>query len=261
MIIGVAMVRNEIDVIEGVVRHMAAELDHLIVADNGSTDGTRNVLDKLAQTLPLTVSDDPEVGYYQSRKMTDLAGQAGRNGATWVVPFDADELWTAPGRRVADELATVDGDVVAAEVFNHYCTALDRQDTDPFEAMVWRSTTPLPLPKVAFRWRTGAVVEQGNHGVVLPGHAVRAGVRLQVRHFPYRSAGQFVSKARQGSAAYAATDLPDYMGAHWRMYGRALDEHGEQAMHDWFRQHFWHVAPRLSGLVKDPADYRRWENR
>ena len=30
---------------------------------------------------------------------------------------------------------------------------------------------------------------------------------------------QFVSKVRNGAAAYAATDLPPEAGAHWRQYG------------------------------------------
>ena len=41
---GVSMVRDEADVIEGTLRHMADEVDELIVADNGSVDGTTDIL-------------------------------------------------------------------------------------------------------------------------------------------------------------------------------------------------------------------------
>src|SRR4051812_46619587 len=92
------MVKDEADVIEGTIRHMADEVDQLLVADNGSTDGTRDILVKLALELQFTVVDDPDPGYEQSRKMSALAELAASHGATWIVPFDADELWLAEDR-------------------------------------------------------------------------------------------------------------------------------------------------------------------
>jgi glycosyltransferase involved in cell wall biosynthesis len=252
---GVAMVKDEADVIEGTLRHMAGEVDFLIVADNGSTDGTRDILHSL--DLPLLVLDDPEPGYEQSRKMSALAARAGQQGAQWIVPFDADELWVA-----ADRLKTIldplDANVATARLFNHFATAVDPEGTDPFRTIIWRQQQPAQLSKVAFRWEPGAVIHQGNHGVTL--HQSRVADVLEVRHFPYRSAEQFVRKARNGAAAYRATDLPVTEGAHWRAYGDLLDRYGEEALHDVFRTHFWFLSPTDSGLVRDPAAYLRWEN-
>ncbi len=81
---------------------------------------------------------------------------------------------------------------------------------------------------------------------------------LQVRHFPYRSAAQFVRKAITGAAAYACTDLPPDQGAHWRAYGEIAERHGTEALADVFREHFWFRSPTDSGLVHDPAPYMRW---
>jgi glycosyltransferase involved in cell wall biosynthesis len=67
------MVKDEADVIEGTIRHMADEVDQLIVADNGSTDGTRDILDKLAIDLPLTRRRRPGPGYRSPQKMSALA--------------------------------------------------------------------------------------------------------------------------------------------------------------------------------------------
>jgi hypothetical protein len=114
-----------------------------------------------------------------------------------------------------------------------------------------------PLPKVAFRWQDGAVIHQGNHGVTLPTAASSVG-GLEVRHFPYRSVEQFVRKARNGAAAYAATDLPVDVGAHWRSYGELLERYGEEVLHDVFRRHFWFLSPADAGMVLDPAPYCRW---
>jgi glycosyltransferase involved in cell wall biosynthesis len=96
------MVRDEADIIEGTLRHMADEVDHLIVADNLSSDGTRDILDTLAKDLPLTVVDDPDPGYTQSAKMSALAERAAvEQRASWIVPFDAedDPRWLRSPRR------------------------------------------------------------------------------------------------------------------------------------------------------------------
>ena len=258
-VFGVSMVRDEADVIAGTLRHMADEVDYIIVADNGSTDGTRDILYDLAGQLPLMVLEDPETGYFQSEKMTALASAAADQGAEWIVPFDADELWVWNGDTIRNELAARECNVIHAHLYNHFPTAVDIDDPDPFRSIIWRQTSPGALPKVAFRWERGAVVHQGNHGVTLPSKmSVDQG--LEIRHFPYRSAEQFVRKARNGAEAYKATDLPVEVGAHWRSYGDILERHGEQVLVDEvFRRWFWAVSPVDMGWIPDPAPYMRWQ--
>lgn len=254
----VSMVRDEADVIVGTLRHMAEEgLDGIIVADNRSVDGTRDLLADLARDLPLVVVDDPDPAYLQSHKMTYLARLAAERGATWIVPFDADELWLFQGDRIGLELQRCDADVVTAELRNYFPSAIDPEGTDPFRTIRWRQRDRAPLPKVAFRWETNCIIHQGNHGVTRPSGG-KAIAGLTVCHFPYRSAEQFVRKARNGAAAYAATDLPPDVGAHWRGYGEILERGGEGALHDVFREYFWELSPADAGLVLDPAPYRRW---
>lgn len=258
---GVSMVKDEADVIEGCLRHMAGEVDWLLVADNGSTDGTREILDKLSRELQLVVVDDPDPAYYQSAKMTALADKAYAEGARWIVPFDADEVWTAP-TRLADYLTSLEPwqTVCSAILHNHLRTAVDPPDPDPFRSMVWRGGGS-PLPKVAVRWEPGCVIEQGNHGAQHPRGANDYLPTLTVCHFPARSAEQFTRKSLNGAAAYAATDgLPEDMGAHWRSYGQLVDTHGPEVLGDVFREHWWYLSPTDAGLVHDPAPYRRWES-
>lgn len=259
-VVGVSMVKDEADVIDGVIRHMADEVDHLLVADNGSTDGTREILDELARDLPLTVVDDPDPAYYQAVKVTALANRAyAELGAVWIVPFDADELWYATDR-VSTVLRSVPTTFTyaTATLWNHYPTSIDEWDISPFKAMTWRSPTPGALPKVAIRWQAGASVSQGNHGCGHPHGLNLAPHALALRHFPYRSETQFISKARNGAAAYKLTDLPADQGNHWRAYGEILDRHGPQALADVYREHFYYLSPTDSGLVHDPAPFLRW---
>src|SRR5260370_17706825 len=74
---GVAMVRNEADVIEAFVRHNLGVLDGLAIADHGSLDGTSEILASLqAEGLPLRVGKAAEAAFFQSRHMTGLAREA-----------------------------------------------------------------------------------------------------------------------------------------------------------------------------------------
>lgn len=253
------MVKDEADIIEGSTRHMARELDHLIIADNGSTDGTREILDELAREFPLTVVDDPDPAYYQGRKMTRLAAMAGDMGAEWVVPFDADELYSATGARVADALAGVRGNVVCTLPFSHRPTPIDPSGVDPFRSMVWRNPVGDRLVKVVFRWERGAEIRQGNHSVALPS-GVRAGdVGLTLRHFPVRSLEQFLCKTINGHAAYRLTNLPESEGDHWRRNGRTFERGGAEALRRVYETEHLVSDPASCGLVRDPAPYRPWK--
>ncbi len=238
------MVKDEGDVVEGTMLRMLGQVDAVIVADNGSTDGTREILDELAASHPLQVRDDPEVGYYQSQKMSALAAEAARQGASFVVPFDADEVWHSPQGRVADVLADQAPTlaVAAAPILNYVAAADDDPDLPPLERLRWRRREALGLPKVACRAALPVTIEQGNHGAHWPTEIVHG--LLEVHHFPYRSAEQFLSKVRNGAAAYEATDLPRSTGQHWREYGELLEREGPEAVEAWFRQHF---------LIDDPT--------
>ena len=251
---GISMMRDEADVARQVVSHMLGQVDAVIVADNGSTDGTRDILDE----LPVQVVDDPDRAYWQSAKMTRLAHLAGEHGATWVVPFDADELWHSPGgQRIGDVLNSLAPEFLIAEaaVYDHVTSSLDDPaEADPFRRIGWRRNDPLPLPKVACRVRPDLVVDAGNHAATYSLAAPRYRGLLSVRHFPYRSADQFIRKARNGAAAYAATDLPETVGAHWRAYGRILDESGEEALAGVYREWFHLPDPQnTAGVIFDPA--------
>ena len=93
----VGIVRDEADIVETVIRNLLAQgVERVVIADNLSTDATASVLERLAGSLPVTVLSDRLAAHYQAEKTTLLARAAARAGAGWVLPFDADEVWTAP---------------------------------------------------------------------------------------------------------------------------------------------------------------------
>lgn len=246
MIAAVTMVRDELDVLPSTLANMVEQVDLVVVADNGSTDGTRQFLRSMASDR-LVVLDDPDPRYLQSEKMTRLAHLAGSRGASWVVPFDADEWWYSPFGRIADVLEPIADQwlTVRAPVFDHVATAQDPDVADPVARMGWRRTEANPLPKVAARIRPDLVIEQGNHGARFDGGATVFDPVLVVRHFPYRSVDQLVRKVRNGAAAYRAAgdELPPTFGAHWRQWGDLLDAQGEPAIAELFRTWYWRADP------------------
>src|SRR4051794_2278118 len=95
-LVGALVVRNAADIVRvTVLHHLVLGLDAVLVADNGSTDGTRKALARLAEERPVTVLDRPGA-YDQIALMDELIGVARADGADWVVPFDADEFLVCP---------------------------------------------------------------------------------------------------------------------------------------------------------------------
>lgn len=237
------MFKNEEDVADVVLRHLfASGVDHVIVADNLSDDRTPHILNDLQATgFPLTIVEDRVLAYDQAGKMSRLARQAYEIGATWVLPFDADEIWygvdpaTGEACRISDALSHVDPEiqVIRAPGWDHI-------GPGPFSP--YRRQQQQQLAKVAFRSHPDVRLHMGNHDVTLPGPSIIG--PLAFRHFQYRSLEQMTRKLRQGREAYEASDIHPMHGTHWRAGGLKTDD--ELAAD-------WESLCSEDGLVFDPA--------
>jgi glycosyltransferase involved in cell wall biosynthesis len=263
---GVSMVRNEEDIIGYTLSHMIASgMDGLVVSDNLSNDGTRKILYTMALTskIPIVIVDDKDEGYRQSQKMTALAKIAKDHGASWIVPFDADELWypymVNGVVNLGDAIRNSCHPVIGVPVWHHFDTGLDDlSDKNPFTRMRWRQGGPASISKVCFKWFLGVTIWQGNHGIwdinqrPVPGENIGIGIR----HMPYRGADRLIKKSIIGAAAYAAApELNPDFGLHWREYGRIIAEGGEEAGRELYHRLFYFENPGGS-LIYDPAPYR-----
>ena len=193
MIVGICSVRNEVGIVGSSLRHLLEQgIDHVIVSDANSTDGTRDLLWSFGDAV--TVYTDDSFPFIQEAEMTFLASKAGEMGTEWVVPFDADEFpYAVDGGTVAEALRSVPAGVAKLfmRVYRHH--DWDRREVE-FE-------TPR---KVVFRWTEGATLTPGQHDVSV--YPEGSPDLLAVRELKYRDFDHFRAKI----AAHLETMRPEW---------------------------------------------------
>jgi hypothetical protein len=203
--VGIATAKNEIDIIEAFVRHTLAFVDQLVVLDNGSTDGTLDILRGLVKEgLPLEVVEDAAPGYYQSQRMTRLMREfaCGRYRADWVVALDADEFLVVPeGGSLIPPGAGADRPVAVPWRTYVATTEDDKSERNPVERIRHRRVTESPqrvkvVVPAQLAAAPAAIIRMGNHGVLLDEIEVEAlpAGGTYLAHFPSRSPGQSLAK-------------------------------------------------------------------
>jgi len=271
------MVKNEAGIIGYNLCHLIASgVDLLLVADNGSTDGTQDVVSRVAKASgdAVRLIDYPTRGYYQSVVITDIYRRAVGLGAGWVLPFDADELLVSKGRALGDELGLLPADKpVAVKLYDHLPTNRDAKagNANPFLRWRYRRSQASQLRKVIVpNLGPGLEITQGNHGARLDGLDLTPFESdiIEMRHFRfYGGFESYASGAIERLEAYERTDLPESMGAHWREYGRTAREQGIHALANHLREKFFidldesgQINLRTGAradMVYDPAPYAR----
>ncbi len=225
--VGITCVKNEIDIIEPFVRHTLAIVDRLTVLDNGSTDGTCDVLRALEKEgLPLRIVEDPSLGKYQSGRLTRLMRDAvtGRDDADWVVPLDADEfLVISEGSSLVPHEGA--GERPVALPWRGYVPDDndDRLEPNPVLRIRHRRVADgwepakLLVPRRLAALPT-AVLLQGSHDLLVGGRPCepRSHGGACLAHFPIRSPGQYAAKTAINSLQYQVMSDRDWAcGSHY----------------------------------------------
>lgn len=98
---------DEADIIkDNILYHGAAGVDHFIVTDNGSIDGTRDILEDLKRQVNLTILDEPSTSANQDLWVARMAYLVRDDDyADWVISNDADEFWLTRNSSLKEAIA------------------------------------------------------------------------------------------------------------------------------------------------------------
>lgn len=212
-IILISMVKNEVDIIESFIRYHAEFVDQFLIVDNGSSDGTLEILQQLQNegiNLEIIIKDHSE--YKQTEVMTQLMYQAvSQYQADIVIPLDADEFLTTD---ISNDMRQ------GLEALATYCN---------YFKMMWQTYLPLELKYKndkfifdRFEYRASdrmerlgkiilsrkliekkhPVLSMGNHGVDYESGELTPDAifvsDIKIKHFPIRSVNQMKSKVLVG---------------------------------------------------------------
>jgi hypothetical protein len=162
-------VRDEVDIIELNLRYHAGQgIDEFIVTDNGSTDGTLEVLERWRDDGRLRLISEPSTEDFRDKGhdwVTRMGRMGADVGADWVLHADADEFWWPAGGDLKEGIASV-GDRFGAVVAPRTEFVARPDGPGPFwERLTVREARSALRPKVAHRPEPDLRLRRGAHDV------------------------------------------------------------------------------------------------
>jgi hypothetical protein len=223
------LVRDEADIVAAnIEHHLDFGVDFIIATDNGSIDGTVDILAQYQALGVLELHNERANDFRQEVWVTRMARRAASaHGASWVVNSDADEfLWRADdqdGRSLKEILAAVQPrhGLIGLNP-HHHQPDLSRDGPWP-QVAIYRSLKPMAGPrrepwKVMHRGDPRISVAPGNHyadGPLVGPLAPLAPLRIE--HYADRGLAHYERKIRNGGSALANNrHYKPRVGIHWR---------------------------------------------
>ena len=213
--IAVSVVRNCEDIIAlTVLHHCLLGVDNCIVIDNGSTDGTADLLDIIAKKHPRVIVIRDPSPFQQAKIVGNVINEFIRRQRTLVITFDADECWNAPVNRLvhyfeADAVNVLECDIVnfvqsrsvtepspfgwlkayrRARVVSGHARTLVRERKHSFVESNFGH-------KVVFCAEGAITIATGAHSVKFGGNNKKYDARFPCLHLPLRSRFELEKRA------------------------------------------------------------------
>ena len=205
------LAKNEADVIDAnVAYHLAAGIDFVVATDNGSTDGTLEILEGYERRGVLELIREPSFDFQQGEWVTRMARLAAERGADWVINADADEFWWPRAgnlkealERLPDRYGIVHGlwrpFVARPGDASHFAERMTVRLSA--QAAINDPTSPFrPARKATHRAHRDVRVRDGNHDVEGASlEKLHGWYPLEVFHLPLRTRAQVEGKYAGGA--------------------------------------------------------------
>ncbi len=262
-LVAVTRVLNEADIVEAFARHTAHSVDHHVFLDNGSHDGTVEILGALRDAVGgIDLLQVNTVTFCEHLHNTMLYRIAGAAAADWVCCLDTDEFIGLRHGSLREALATVPAglEAVTLPLVNYYTTLQD----DPAERLVparirHRIRAPHGVSKMFIRGRLPeAQILDGNHAAIVEGRDARMAPLpgASLAHFPSRAGVQMLAKAIIGRLkvlAGGAEARPEAMSAHYTRFLQIMRDDPGHLLGD---PNFMGGGNAGLDLIEDPIEYR-----
>ncbi|MBI1354542.1 MAG: hypothetical protein GC160_09355 [Acidobacteria bacterium] len=235
------LVRDEASLIaQNIAFHGSVGVDCFVVTDNGSIDGTREILESLRDDYEIVLLDEPEHTMRQDawvNRMAEIASK--RLDADWIVNSDADELWRPVRGDLKDAVpagaavlrcfrANMLASRAAVEApgyafYDNVYRVVRPFDNSEFHAPPWTlSERPVTMSgigrKVLCRTAGLRSIGYGNHDAAHDGPAVDT-AEIEVYHYPVRTFAEFLSKViNHGTSLENNRSIPSHIGWHVRRW-------------------------------------------
>jgi hypothetical protein len=243
-IVAVSRVLDEADIIEAFVRHTASMVAHHVFMDNGSRDGTLDILRSLQhEGLSLSVFQNRCVSFNEANHLTFMFKQAvATHAADWVACLDVDEF--LDNRQVGSSLAAI-----LEKLENAYpdinCVKLPTVD---YIATTQDDASEVIIPE---RIRKRRAVSD-NYKAIVRGGAANGNVQIQSGGHGIAHADRPGTTVLQNELRLAHAVAASGLAHHYKNpYEALLDNPAELLRNNWFMG-FKNETP---DLIDDPIQY------
>jgi hypothetical protein len=218
------LVRDEMDIIgHNLDFHLRMGIEQFVIMDNGSVDGTRDILSDFQRRLgkSVVIIDDAEPAHRQSVRVDRMLQVVKKQfRPRWIISSDADEFWYPASGRYDTEI-----DSTKNILYCYWNNFLPRPGTP------WQEFTDIgEMP--GYNGRTSKVfclargllgMYSGNHESRSIPHVSADSENIRVYHYPVRSYQQFERKVVQGHRAALKAAWQQSAAWHWGEYYEAWE--------------------------------------
>ncbi len=231
------LVRDEEDILEqNICHHLNSGVDWIRVTDNGSVDGTIDILEKYKRMKYLDYTIENEHTYEQDRWVSKMAQHEIENGADYLIHSDTDEMWLATDGNLRDVVLGVK-DVAYVKVINYLPPPILDNLEFNFGNFKYVVSNPLENPydfnkmesnKFLLYESPPKIITSNRYSQIWYGNHLVKGVvkneweilrNISIHHFSIRSYQHFEKKVVNGGSSYEINPLKDpNIGWHWKKW-------------------------------------------